>query len=608
MIRRLILILLFVSVTGAVASGAGLWAWKLGLDDLAQSGRASLTLASDRLVRQLERFRELPVLLADHPLLLAEARGAPGTDRAAEASRVLESVADLTGALEIWLVDAAGQVRAGSSLATASGTRPRNLANQPDFRRAMTGALGYYHAQPGADAERGFFFSAPVRDARGTPAGAVMVKVDLEALESEWRGDPGILFFTDVNGVVFLANRDPLLLRVDGDLSAVRAPVARLQQYPVTALKPWFEISTSVRFGHELWRIDAPAAADLPQQALHLEQPLPLIAMRGRILIDTRPATVQAWLWGGLAAALMGMLALAMLALWERRRALSVRLETEERANAELERRVADRTSELVRTNDVLRQEVADRKAAEDALRRAQADLVQAGKLAALGQLSAGISHELNQPLAAIHSYAENAEILMARDRTAEVRENLSLIVQLSDRMARIIRNLRAFSRKEGEPATVVVLNGVVDDALALVRPRFDKEGVAVDWMPPAGDVLVHGGGVRLQQVVLNLLTNAADAMRGQAKRTIHIRIETFADRTELQVRDSGPGLQDADRIFEPFYTTKSAPGGEGMGLGLSISYGIVQSFGGDIRGENVEGGGALFRVILTPVDRSVAA
>ena len=225
---------------------------------------------------------------------------------------------------------------------------------------------------------------------------------------------------------------------------------------------------------------------------------------------------------------------------------------------------------------------------------------MQAGKLSALGQMSAGISHELNQPLMAIRQYAENGAALLERGKPDVAAQNLRRIGDLAHRMGRIIRNLRAFARQEREPMGQVDLVAVVNAALELSESRLARDGVEVRWQPPA-PIHVIGGEVRLGQVLVNLIGNAADAMAGLPVRRIAISLRRHDDRVLLEVADTGPGIEEPEKIFDPFYTTKAVGAAEGMGLGLSISYGLVQSFGGAIRGRNRPEGGAIFTVELTP-------
>ncbi|MEP3299003.1 MAG: ATP-binding protein, partial [Pseudoruegeria sp.] len=325
-----------------------------------------------------------------------------------------------------------------------------------------------------------------------------------------------------------------------------------------------------------------------------------VVGMEGEVLISTAPAERIATLQALVAAALC----LSFGAIWyvatERRRALSERLEIEARSNAALEARVAARTQELSNANLSLRKEISEKEEAEAALKKAQVDLVQAGKLSALGEMSAGISHELNQPLMAIQNFSDNAGLLLERGKTEVAANNVSRISDLARRMGRIIKNLRAFARQESEPMTNVDLSAVVEAALEVASSRLRQEGVLVNWVRPKNKITVRGGEVRLQQVVLNLVTNATDAMGESDVKNIDISMELIDNKVVLSVRDTGPGLDDPEKIFDPFYTTKAVGRAEGMGLGLSISYGLVQSFGGQIRGRNHADGGAVFTVELT--------
>jgi two-component system, NtrC family, C4-dicarboxylate transport sensor histidine kinase DctB len=243
-----------------------------------------------------------------------------------------------------------------------------------------------------------------------------------------------------------------------------------------------------------------------------------------------------------------------------------------------LEERVAARTKELT---------------------MAQADLIRAGKLSALGQMSAGLSHELNQPLMAIRSFAENGAAFIQRGKPEVAAENLLQISDLARRMGRIIRNLRAFARQEVEGFSDVDLVAAVAAVLEITQPRMRQDGVALEYDPPAQPVMVRGGEVRLQQVVLNLIANALDAMAGQEGGRLRLHISQAEGRVRLTLSDTGPGIAEPERMFDPFYSTKAIGQAEGMGLGLSISYGIIESFGGSITGRNPPGGGAEFCVEL---------
>jgi two-component system, NtrC family, C4-dicarboxylate transport sensor histidine kinase DctB len=553
-ISRAVAISLFLAL---VTGFTGFVAWvslRDGLDRLAERGAADLSLASGRLTGELQRYRELAVFFADHPTLMPLAFGAGSEAGAANA--LLLAAADRTGSDRIELVGRDGRVLASSERGRVAGGQ----GELPEYlQRALNGTIGFGHMIDPVSKRRMFVYASPVFSPQGPVLAAVTIRLDVETVEAVSRGEPEPAFFTDSAGVVFVSNRDELVLRGRGAIGEAFPP---LQSYSVA--------------GHVIWAIEA--GPYLPALALHLTRPLPVIAMQGEILLDAMPVLQAAAMQAATAAALCLIFGVALFTLSERRRMLAARLEAEARANIELEERVAARTKELT---------------------LAQADLIRAGKLSALGQMSAGLSHELNQPLMAIRSYAENAAAYIERGKAGVAAENLLQISDLARRMGRIIRNLRAFARQEVEGFSDVDLVAAVAAVLEITQPRMRQDGVVLDYEAPASAVMVRGGEVRLQQVVLNLIANALDAMAGQAGGRLHLWIEADAARVRLHLRDSGSGISEPEKMFDPFYSTKAVGQAEGMGLGLSISYGIIESFGGSISGRNPEGGGAEFCVEL---------
>ncbi|MGC8202813.1 sensor histidine kinase [Aliiroseovarius sp. PTFE2010] len=566
-----------------LAAGLVVWtlAWRAAVDRAAERGEADLGLAADRLTGQLRRYRELAVLLADHPVLLDRLNGAAGPDVAA----FLVRMADKTGSVALQLVDGRGQVLAtGVSAPTPPDTDAPHLAvDIPQgalaaLERALGGALGTAHFIDPSGARR-FAFAAPIFSPQGPAYGAIVVHVDVAAIEWNWPSEASAVFFTDPQGVVFVTSRSDLILTRRG---------ADFPGHSAARVGP-----------HEVWRLDG--GPYLPDRALHLQHDLPVVGLRAELLLNLRPAWTLAALQAAFASALALMVGAFVVFATERRRTLS-------RANAELEARVTARTADLRATNAELTREIGERKEAEARLKRAQADLVQAGKLTALGQMSAGISHELNQPLMAIRSFAENAEQFLDRGAPEKAADNLGRISDLARRMGRIIQNLRAFARNEKETIADVDLVGVVDAVLEMAQGTLAAAEVSVDWQRPAAPAMVRGGDVRLQQVVMNLVSNAIDAMSGSARKQLDLWIDRHGGATVLHVADTGAGISDPAKVFDPFYSTKEVGASEGMGLGLSISYGLVQSFGGAIRGGNRPDGGAEFTVALNPAQSSEAA
>ncbi|MCV2887054.1 sensor histidine kinase [Ruegeria aquimaris] len=567
--RRWWIILGFLAAVGLMATGVWSYGLRQALGQLSQRAEADLELATDRLTAQLQRYQETAVLLADHPAL--DDLGTREGQRRAQA--LFLDIADKTSALEVLYADTRGAVRV-----SARGTSFGDVSQTGYFRRALHGALGSEHGVQHPLDQRAFYYAAPAFGPDGKVRGAMIVAVDIAHLEWDWRGNTPAVFFTDASGVVFISNRSELLwwTRPAGQpgLVPAKGPSRPFQARWVA--------------GHEIWHLDW--GPYLPRRALHLSRALPVIGMTGEVVVDIAPAQRIAWLQAAAVAAICLAFGAMLYLATERRRTLA-------EANQVLESRVAQRTRALTAANSALRREVAERQEAEAALKRAQAELVQAGKLSALGQMSAGISHELNQPLMAIRQFADNGAAFLTRGRQDKAGENLTRISDMAARMARIIKNLRAFARNESEPMNRVDLAQVIATAIELTETRIAADGITMDWQPPESPALAWGGEVRLVQVFVNLITNAADAMSATRDRRIRIRVVEGA-RLMVTVSDSGPGIADPEKIFEPFYSTKAVGSSEGMGLGLSISYGLVQSFGGNIRGEN-SGEGATFTVEL---------
>ena len=494
-IRRLAIVLAFLAAVAAVAGGVWRYGYFQALDQLARQGASDLALASDRLTGQLQRYRELAVLVADHPQIGAVLAG---EDVAAAEALFLE-IADKTAAQDILLTNAEGLVMAGAR----GGTNGVDIG--PLVQRAMQAALGWGNGETQSGA-RVFAYAAPVFDRNADVQGAIVVSADLASIEWDWVGSNPAVFFTDASDQVFITNRSEIVFWTRSDDAAGLVP-------PQGLALPF----DSYWIGrHEVWQLGW--GPYLPENALHITRQLPVIGMTGEALVDVAPArrlaALQAAALAGLCLAFGALLFLAT----ERRRTLA-------QANALLEARVAERTAALSETNAQLRQEAEEREEAQAALARAQADLVEAGKLSALGQMSAGLSHELNQPLMAIQNYAENAVAFLEREKPDRARDNLGRIADMARRMGRIIKNLRAFSRQESEPAVRVDLVAVLDSAVELLSPRIKRDEVTLIYDRPSANLWVRGGEVRLGQVFVNLMSNALDAMSESEMRELRLEI-----------------------------------------------------------------------------------
>ncbi|MNH07784.1 C4-dicarboxylate transport sensor protein DctB [compost metagenome] len=479
----------------------------------------------------------------------------------------------------MYLMDAKGNTLAASNWDKHDSFIGRNFAFRPYYTEAVAGRLGRFFGQGTTSAKRGYFFAAAVRDGDEI-IGALVVKVDLDHTETLWGKTPEQLLLTDHNGVVILTSRPDWRFRATRPLTdAEREAITAIQPYPTQTPQP-------LNLNEQAWLIQTQAIEETGWQVSILAP---------RTLIDRSVNTVVAI---GAAALLVLMLLLGL--IMQRRRHYMDRIDFEAHARQELEKRVIERTADLEGLNSRLKSEVLEREQAQQELVRAQDELVQAGKLSVLGTMSASISHELNQPLAALRSYAENAEILLDHQRTDDARSNLKLISELTGRMASIIAHLRAFARRDRHAPESVALQPALDDALALLAKRRRAMAVELVRDLPDATLWVQAGETRLRQVLGNLLANALDALTEKANpRRLMLSAEQRDGNVYLYIRDNGPGFtsEALARAREPFFTTKTRT--QGLGLGLAICDTLMRALGGELLLGNHPEGGALLTLQL---------
>lgn len=607
-VRRLLWVLVPLGLVLAMWQAAQL-ARDQALTQLRRDAENELRLSAEGLVGHLSRHDYLPELLASREMV-KRFLAAPEAQDAMPLNLLLDRFRATAGVSDIYLID-----RHGDTLAASNWHRPRTFIGQNyTFRRyfqeAIAGRPGRFYGLGVQSLERGYYFSAPVwleetaPDARAD--GVMVVKVLLDTVEAGWAEQDAELLVIDDDDIIFMASRPELRMQALRPLSdADREALLATRRYADEALD-----AAGIAFLGDLEehgrRVGFRHGPLADTEYLGLSRAMPDFGWRMQILTSLAPVTRAQWLAALLAGGLYGVVVLAGGIGWQR---LRLRREREQfaererrtlaRARDELERNVQRRTRDLVETNERLSGEIEERRLAEERLRQTRDELVQAAKLAVLGQLAAGINHELNQPLAAIRAYAENASVFLERDRPDAARDNLAQIVELTERMAEISAQLRQFSRKSGDRPTAVSVPACFDYALRLFRSRLREGGVAIarDW--PEQETWVRADLVRLEQVLVNLIGNALQAMGQTSKPRLCLTIEPGEATVRLRVSDNGPGIADEHlgRIFEPFFTTK-APG-SGLGLGLSISARIIDDLDGELSADRAPGGGARFTIIL---------
>jgi two-component system, NtrC family, C4-dicarboxylate transport sensor histidine kinase DctB len=588
-----LLALTLVALAGVFAHGNAL---RYFLADTARRGDSTMQLAAISLRGEMERYEHLPELIAQYAIIRDLAASPEDPAMVSRANAYLKDTQILLGASDIYFMDLTGRTRAASNFDTPISFVDGNFAYRPYFFNAVQGGAGRFYALGNNSGKRGYYFGAPVR-VGGQIAGVLVVKIDLDAIERAWRGGDYEVVVTDPSGILFLSSNPEWLFTALTPLTPTqRAGLAETRRYLDQPLPPFPLQRASQRYDQHLMRVGAGNAA---RDYLALEQPMPEADWTLRVLVETASARRQALTAAVLVMLSLGLGGMGLAVVLQRRARLRERLHLQQEARSHLERRVEERTRELAAVNRQLEGEVTERRQAEENLRQAQDDLIQAGKLAALGQMSAALSHEFNQPLGAARTFADNALVLLDRGREAEARGNLARIQSLIDRMSAISKHLRSFARAPGRRLSLVSLPEAVEAALEIAHLRLGAVGADLTIDIPKDLPRVVAGPVRLQQVLLNLLTNAADAVEGGADRRVHLAAQIQGDIVRITLRDHGPGVPQelTDRIFDPFFSTKGV--GDGLGLGLSISFNIVKDFGGYLRVEAAPGGGALFIIEL---------
>ncbi|OMG70730.1 sensor histidine kinase [Burkholderia ubonensis] len=616
--RRLLVLVALAAVLAAACALTWTVTWQRGVGELQRNAAVRVDRTTNALKSTLDRYESLPYLLGSHPYvqeLLAEPKRA---DYAARANRYLEDLNQHAHATVTYLVGADGLCVAASNWRAPDSFIGIEYRFRPYFIDAMNGRVGRFFGIGTISRDPGYYISQPVwRD--GRIVGVVVVKLNLEWFQGADASEP--LVVADDHGVVFLSSvpawKYHTLKPLAGPVAASIFETRQYAQQPVSPLP--LRVEQMLDPDAQIVRLGpgrrAPRYLATQRRIGEPDWLLVTLAPIAPVDADARNATIVTG---------FGFVSVALLAFYWRMRRARVRemirgRELLQQAYAELNRRVEERTADLSEANAQLQKEVGERIRAEQDLRAAHDELIQASKLAALGQMAAGITHELNQPLAALRSFSDNTRVLLDRGEQAAARENLEAIAALTERMGKITNQLKLFvgrARPRNEQALVV---RALRSVLALLGERLRGVELVLtlrdDAVSPARDapldlandhpeLVARCEDLRLEQVLINVLGNALDAVAaGAAPRLAAPRIDVTIDASvatlAIQVRDNGPGIAPdlLPRLFEPFFTTKEM--GRGLGLGLAISSSIASDAGGSLTARNAPGGGALFVLTL---------
>lgn len=578
-----------VAIAGRIAAGQA-------AGELRDGALAALPLAAGTLTGEIEKQRLVPLVLARDDAVRDALRRAGKVEETALDAK-LKAIAGDALASAIYVIDTAGIAISASNAGQPDSFVGIDYNFRHYFTDAMAKGAASQYGLGTISGKPGLYLAGRVDDA-GKPLGVAVLKVELGGVEANWRASGFRVFVTDERGVVLATSQPDWRFHALAPLSAADAAAAHAQLQLDAAFEP---LPIRRGAGDGLATIEE---AGKSRRFVEVVQDLPGAVPGWRLwLLTPADAALTAAANTARLTTLLGLLLTGLLAyvLTRRRRTSRLRQEALARMNIELESRVSTRTAELTRSNTALAGEIAERENAEAKVRRLRDDLAQANRLSILGQIAAGVAHEINQPVAAIRTYAENAGRFLDAGKTEPASGNLTSIVSMTERIGAITSTLRSFARRPGVAASPLPVREAIEGALSLLSGRIRDSGVTIVKPRGTASPLVMASRIRLEQILVNLLQNALDAMKDRPDPRIEIDLAERDDRVLISVRDNGPGLgpEAAGNLFMPFQTTKE----KGLGLGLVISQEIAQELGGTLRLDPDTAAGASFTIDLRRIE-----
>jgi len=592
----LVLMLVVAAVIMAVTHWLALhWAYS-SVQSTAQGQLQELTLA---LRHSLARYENLPKVVSTSDKLKILLQQPDTPQLLDEVNQHLTQVNQISDTSALYLIDRQGLVLAASNWDQKISFVGQNFAFRPYFQQAMLGEHGYYYAVGTTSNRRGYYVSSPMMEA-GKVIGVVVAKVDIETIERELALAANAASYHFVvsgdSDIVFMASEPGWVLKQLTDNPKAK-PITSGIRYANRKLSPLTQLTyTPFAFPNtansKLLRVPV---QDQQQAVLTNSTVMPQPGWKVSLWQPIRGLKQHAWSLTFIS--LVVYISLILLWAFIRERMNNVR--RLQAAHQQLEDRVRLRTADLTEVNRKLMTQVEENRITQERLKETQDELIQAAKLAVIGSMSASINHEINQPLAALRSYSQNAQAFLQRGKTEKTERNLEIIIELVDRLADIVGQFKSFTRKsEGSNVPINIQNSM-NNAAGIVIHQAVQQGVTIKLRQPEQQLFVLGDPVQLEQVIVNLLSNAIQALTSSEDKRIWLIGKLDEDKVTITIQDSGPGISrsDMDQIFEPFFTTKSA---HGLGLGLSISKRIIESMGGEMTVTNCdEPQGAVFTITL---------
>lgn len=529
----------------------------------------------------LQKYEELPLVIAQDRRIRSALEHANKSAVLGEANRYLERINQILGTETVYTMNEHGLTLTSSNWNKPDSFVGDNYAFRPYFIDAVRQGVGKFYGVGIASGKAGYYIAYPIKSDQDL-LGVITIKIGLADIQKALSEAKNDLVVINEDGVVILssdpANRYKTTRPLD---EAALERIASTRQFPGQSLEPLNQAGFPVQ-------MDAKQPVSLVGGNRLMVQSVPLGSRGWKIaqINDTREARHYALATALAVGFAMGFLLITAQNIYFRRR------ERHEKRMlyADIDAKIAARTTELTA-------KISELERAEAVLRQTRDEAVQVGKMAVLGQMAAGVTHELSQPLSAIQLYAGNARKLMDAGRLEMVAENIDSINELVTRAGGILSELKTLYRNDPTSIEVLPLQSVIQNALLVMKPFVEKAGIRLNIL--LTNEQVFGSRGKLEQVFVNLLSNAVDALTGRPDACIDIVAERTGAEVIVRFRDNGPGISEhqLDQLFEPFYTTK--PSGQGLGLGLAITRFIVDSVGGRIACANVPTGGLEFTLYL---------
>ncbi|MEL0629790.1 ATP-binding protein [Psychromonas aquatilis] len=561
--------------------------WEKGLNDLQITNQQQLDRFTRQLNTELGHFKFVPQLLSRQGIIINALLSSDNSAQLDLTNRHLQSINEIVNSSDIYLIDKQGNTIAASNWTKQDTFIGDNYAFRPYFQEAIAGNDSQYFALGSTSGQRGYYFASPVRYAAEV-IGVVVVKMVLHSIEKDWIGKQQAFLVTDNDNIVFISSKKQWLFHSLTPLSKRQLSNIKATRRYLDKSIPTLPLLGDINNNNSL--VGIPDKNRLSHTHLSLFNTSDINHWTVRVVAPIYPILIDILLLASFISLLYILMYVLYMLLKQKRNRHKEQQQLAIKSKQKLELTVMRRTA-------ALHAEIQERHKAEAALRATQKELIQSAKLAVLGQLSTSISHELNNPLSAIRSYAENAILFLERDKLQQVSSNLTRISLLTERMAKISAQLKSFARKSNGKLQVVELQPVIVAAYELLKPQLKENKTKLNIDSPEQAIYVKAEAIQLEQIIVNLLSNAMQSMQDKDDKLITLRMYSKDKQAYIEVLDQGTGIDEDDlpRLFDPFFTTKKT----GLGLGLSISQQIINNMQGTLSAKNRSPIGAQFTITL---------